>query len=514
LVALSFRRLWLPLCLAVVIGLALWLRINRLTLNPFWLDEAYSAFGADQGYRFIWTILPSYETHPPFYSTILRSWTLLTSDSILGFRSFGAFVGLITLPLIWLAARELANAIGRKPAIVAFAAVALAAVTPSIIDMGKLVRPYSLMILAYTLGLWAVLRIARLQNVRNRMPTGAWLGYLLSLVLLVWLHNLGSLYAGALGLALLVLTGPVTLLRNHWRLYLISHSVVLLAVAPAFIILLDQAPTWAQSTWLTFTPDALPSQLLLIFGLPGLFGVAFAGVLIVNAVIGLKADQRRFVFALIIMAIAPILMSILISAMIAPVFLMRTLVACSVPFILLVALGVDDKLVIRSVFALLLAVTFTRAVQVQSLPPEQDWYAVARWLAPKLRPGDLVYAYPNEGALPLRYALRDINKSADIRSIPSEIPARDPAGWYPTGSRGVQTLPAWRLEQIANDPISRKAPTIWLLRMGREKYDPGDASLSIFSRNRVALGSYGDQVIDIIGLGQSPQITPRKQAQP
>jgi mannosyltransferase len=514
LVALSFRRFWLPLCLFIVIGAALWLRINRLTVNPFWLDEAYSAFGADQGYRFIWTILPSYETHPPFYSTILRTWTLLTSGSILGFRSLGAFVGLITLPLIWLAGRELAYAIGRQQSALALPAAMLAAVTPSLVDMAKLVRPYSLMIFAYTIGLWSVLRLVRFYDEHGKISTGAWLGYLTSLILLVWLHNLGALYAGALGIALLTLVGPIKILQHHWRLYLVSHIIVLAAIIPAFIILLDQAPTWAKSTWLSFIPSALPHQIILIFGVPGLFGVAVAGLLIINGMITLKSEQRRFALALLIMAFLPILLSILISAMIAPVFLMRTLIACSVPFILLIALGVDNRLVVRATFAMLFMVTLIRAVQVQSLPPEQDWYAAVRWLAPKLRPGDLVYAYPNEGALPLRYALRDMNKSAEIRSIPSEVPARDPAGWYPTGSRGVQTLPAWRLEQIANDPVSRKAPTIWLLRMGREKYDPGDTSLHIFERNRVALGSYGDPVIDIIGLRQSPQITPREQTQP
>jgi mannosyltransferase len=514
LVAVLSKRLPLLFCLVVVIGAAVWLRINRLTLNPFWLDEAYSAFGADRGYRFIWTILPTYETHPPFYSTILRSWTLLTSDSILGFRSLGAVIGLITLPLIWLAGRELGHAIGRQRSVIALAAVALAAVTPSLVDMGKLVRPYSLMIFAYTLGLWAVFRLARKQRADGQISINGWVGYLVSLILLVWLHNLGALYAGALGLALLILVGPTIFLRHHWRLYLIGHAIVLIAVAPALMTLLDQAPTWTKSTWLTFAPSAVPFQIILIFGIPGLFGVLVAGLLILNGMIALKPGQKRFGLALIIMAFVPILLSIFISVMIAPVFLMRTLIACSVPFIMLIALGVDDRIVIRATFVMLFVVTLIRAVQVQYLPPEQDWYAVVRWLAPKLRPGDLVYAYPNEGALPLHYALRDLKKRADIRSIPSDVPARDPAGWYPTGSRGVQSLPAWRLEQIANDPVSRKTPTIWLLRMGREKYDPGDASLRIMERNRTAVGSYSDVAIDIIGLRQSPQITPRKQTQP
>jgi mannosyltransferase len=502
LVALSFRRLSLPFCIAVIISAALWLRINRLTVNPFWLDEAYSAFGADQGYRFIWTVLPSYETHPPLYSTILHTWTLFTNDSILGFRSLGAFVGLITLPLIWLAGRELAQAVGRKQSAIAFAAVALAAVTPSLIDMAKLVRPYSLMILAYTLGLWAVLRLARLNREQNIISIDAWIGYLASLGLLVWLHNLGILYAGALGLALLILIGPAQILRNHWRLYLIGHVIVLFAIIPSLMILLDQAPTWTKSTWLTFESSSLPFQIILLLGIPGTFGIFTMGFFIGNAIFSLESDKKRFGLALIIMAFVPILLSILISILIAPVFLMRTLIACSVPFVMLIALGVDDRLVVRAAFAILFMVTLIRAAQVQYLSAEQDWYAAVRWLAPKLSPDDLVYAYPNEGALPLHYALRDMNKRATIRSIPSAIPARDPSGWYPTGSRGVQSLPGWRLQQIANDPLSRKTQTIWLLRMGPEKYDPGDTSLRIMERNRQTVASYRDGPIDIIGLRQ------------
>ncbi len=496
------ERRWIGLAAAAVLVLAVALRAYRFDANPFWLDEAYSAFAAEKGFGFIWHILPSYETHPPFFSAALRSWSLIAGTSLTGYRSFGLAAGLLTLPLFWLAARELARGIEQNARWLALMALGLFAVAPAIVDMSRLVRPYYLMIFVNAAGCWALLRVGRGLREEDRLIPIAWSSYLACLVLLTWLHSLGALYAAALGLGLIVAAGPAVLLR-HWRVFVAGHLLAVLAIAPALFILADQSRQWTEATWLRFVPANIPGNLLQIYGLD-VIGATIALVLTATAIAAIPAGRRRLGFALLTMSLFPILMTIIISIAVSPVFLVRTLVAASVPMLLLWAAGPGHRLVTRALFAILLLGAVITSVRMRQLGPEERWYDAVAWLAPKLAPGDVVYAYPNEGALPFRFALRYNGVEAAIRDIPSGVPARDPAGWYPTGSRGVQSLPAWRLAQIADDPISRRTPMIWLLRYNKGYYDRDDAFLDILKARRTETARFESEPIEIVGLRQRP----------
>lgn len=500
------RRLILGL-----IGLALvamFLRFNRLSVWPLSLDESYSAYGASKGFAFIWHVLPGYETHPPFYTALLRCWTLVAGSSLLDLRMLGSLVGLITLPIVWFAAREAALLARRDTRIVPLCAVAYTSVHLSLVDLSRFVRPYSMMILVYAVAIWALIRLARLHREHGELATIPWIVYLFSLTLTIWLHNLGSLFVFTLVLAFVVLIGPMPIVRRHARAFILGHGLAFLAALPALLILMDQAPTWTHSTWLGFVPALLPTHLMMIFGTPGWYGAL--GVLLLVG-LGLKAvgeDARGLGLALVISTILPILLSIVISVTVAPVFLVRTLVGCCIPLSLLVALGANEGLWPRTGLAMIAVVSAIRIFQVQHLPPDQDWYAAVRWLAPRVKPTDIVYAYPNEGALPLRRALSDLRTNIPVRTIPGEVPARDPAGRYTTGNRGVQLLPRWRMAQIASDPISRKTPTIWLFRLGKRPYDLDDIAEKTFREGRIETGHFELRAIDIVGLAKPANAAP------
>lgn len=499
--ALADRRI-APLALAAVaaFAVAVWIRARKLTEWPMWLDEAYSAYAADKGYAFIWQVLPTYETHPPFYSTLLAAWTGLAGKSLDGFRAMGVVAGLLLLPVLWAAGRELARLAGRPPLPVAAAAVALAALSPVFVHMSRLIRPYSLIMLVYGAGLWALLSLARHHRDTGTLARGPWLAYLGAQALLFWLHNLGALYVASLGLALIALIGPAALATRHLKPFLAGHAIVAIFALPALLILLDQAPTWEQTTWLVFAPAAIPARLPVIYGLPGLAGIAASFILLGFACRALWGTSRHVLYALLIAASAPLLFAFLISLAIAPVFLDRTLVGCAVPLILLLALGAPERPVSLAAGAAFLSFSLAHSLAAQRAGPEQDWYGAVRWLQQRMAPGDIVYAYPNEGALPLNYALRDLNIKARIREIPGAVPARDPQGFYVTGSRGVQRLRPRRIAEIASDPVSRTTGTIWLLRLGRETYDPGDEFLRALGRNRTIVASFYRDPIDIRGL--------------
>jgi hypothetical protein len=524
----SFGRLWLPMALlgAAMLAAAIWFRVAGLLGESMWLDEAYSAYAASKGFDFLWHVVPRYETHPPFYYSLLRLWTLLWGDSLGGLRSLGIVCGIATLPVILLAAREMARLLrfdSKRTAWLMLAALALAAFSQSLVEMSREVRPYPVLILVYATTIFAILRLGRQMRDGDGVAGGAYLLYLADLTATLWLHNLGPLYALALGIAMAALVLRPGLDRRD-RLWLAGgHLAVALAWLPALLILIDQAPTWVSSTWLKFDWDKMESRLAVLYAVQGRSYEIVAALLALLAMVALIATKGgwRIALALAALAFVPVALSIGLSLWVAPVFIMRTMTAVSVPAALLLAVGATG---LRGLWrwpamgALLLIVSQLIVMDIHARRggAMQDWYGTVRWLDQRFRPGDIVYAYPNEGALPFDYAVRDLKLKLPSRSVPTPIPSLDVGGWHPTGSRGVVSLPRDRLRAIARSPQAGAVPTIWLLRLGPWAYDKGDVFLDELSHDRARVGHWKSGPIDIIGLRRRdlPPVAASQQPQP
>lgn len=502
----------------VILAAAAWFRIAGGIVHPLWLDEAYSAYAAGQGWHFLWTVVPRYETHPPFYYSLVRLWTLAFGDSMVALRWLGIGATLLSLPIAALAGRELARIARPGSAGIggALAALLFCAMAPYPLAMAQQVRPYPVMILIYTIACLALLRIGRGAAAGGGIRARALTPYLLTLALMLWLHNLGPLYAVAMTAALAVLVLRRGLGRADWLRLIGGHALVGLLYLPAFLILVDQAPTWVQSTWLRFSTHGLQWRLAAMYLVPAKGAVAAAALLAGLALwqLGRSDGGRRAAAALILLAGVPVALSILLSMQIAPVFIPRTMAATAVPFLLLLSGGVTSAGWARWAgwAAVAMIVPDMIAVNWRTTPgrPEQDWYGALGWLAPRFRPGDIVVAYPNEGALPFAYAVRDRRLTMPVRPIPTPVPSIGIAGgWYPTGSRGVVSLPRPQLRAIAEAPQMRAVPTIWLLRLGPWAYDKGDVFLDELGRERAPAGHYRRGPIDIIGLRRADVTPPR-----
>ncbi|MDB5686419.1 MAG: rane-like protein, partial [Rhizorhabdus sp.] len=107
----SSKAPWIALVLLIVAA-GIVIRAWRIAADPMWLDEAYSAYAAAKGWTFLWTIVPRYETHPPFYYSLVRAWTLLAGDSLLAHRSLGLVCGIAAIPVMAAAARIAGGMIG------------------------------------------------------------------------------------------------------------------------------------------------------------------------------------------------------------------------------------------------------------------------------------------------------------------------------------------------------------------------------------------------------------------
>lgn len=505
------KLLWLAAAMAALAGVAL--RCWRAFSDPLWLDEAYSAFAAAHGFAYLWRVVPKYETHPPFYYAVLRCWTLAFGDSLIALRALGLLAGVLTPPALAWAADGIGRWLGwtaRRRRRLVFVAFMLACLSIPLIEMTREVRPYPLMILAYALAIRALIALAMRRRAGRGLASGPYAAFLLLVALLLWLHNLGLLWAAALGLALLVAVAGERMRRQDW--YALSGGLLIVAMIylPALLILLDQAPTWVTSTWLGFSWGALWPHLGVLYAVPGWQGIA-AGALVWLGVAALWRagdEARRLAALLLILALVPVLLSIGLTLAVAPVFITRTMTPVAVPTLLLLSIGAvawDGRAgwVGWAAVGMLAANLFAVELQARAHGPMQDWYGTVAWLQKRFRAGDQIYAYPNEGALPMARALRDKGFDWAIRPIPAEVPAFGEGGWHPTGSRGVVSLPRRRLRQIVDEPTTRAVPTIWLLRLGAETYDRGDAFRAELSRGRHVVRRWRDGPIDVIGLARN-----------
>lgn len=493
----------------VAIAAGLVFRFWNTAAYPLWLDEAYSAFAADHGFHFLWHVVPRYETHPPFYYSLLHVWGMATGESVGARRALGLLFGLATIPVAGLAAAAAGRLAGLKLADrrwLASLVLALTALHPLLINMSRQVRPYPVMALVYAVATLALLRLAE-DTAKGTRPARGWIvGFFVSQALMLWLHNLGVLYATALSLALLVAVLRRGMTRADWAWLLIGQLLVAIVYLPAFLIALSQAGEWARSTWLHFQWDDLPSEFGLIYitwnlwaRIAGSIAAGLGVALLVRSAAGTRAAA-----ILLLLGLLPTVLSVAISALAAPVFLDRTLTPTAVPGLLLIAIGLSWpgrwRLLATPMFALLLVSALSIDTYFVRQGPIQDWYRAIDWLGPRMKPGDIVWAYPNEGALPLDYALKDRNAEIPVRQIPADVPAFNVGGYYPTGSRGTVSLYPAEIAALMAKPATKAPPTIWLLRLNLADYDPGDRMLHALEASRAPVDHFSAGRIDITGL--------------
>ncbi len=516
-------RLAPPLLALLIIAAGAALRLWNADSNPLWLDEAYSVYAATKDLHFLWNVVPLYETHPPFYYTLLHFWTLAFGDGTIAVRALGLACGIATLPLIALAAREiglyLALSTGRIRLLVG-ATLVMAAFSPFMVAMSNEVRPYPVMMLVMAAETCLLFRMARRAQAGAPLWSAAFAGHLLLLALMMWLHNLGPLHGGAIGLGFLFLVFRRDWSRTDWAAFLIGHLVVAAAWAPALYILIDQAPTWIKSTWLHFSWPGLGRGAKTLWATPGLVAPIAAALLALAgaaALAGKRSAGARTLAALLVMAGAPFTIAAILSVLVAPVFLPRTLTPVMIPGMLLVGSGLalaPRRLVPLAALVLaLLAWPMGKAsYEARAAGNRLYWFEVVDWVAPRFSPGDEIWTYPNEAALPLRYALRDRGLDLPVRPIPTDMPTLDPGpgAWNPTGSRGVFSLSKARLEGIAASPMAERVPTIWLFRMGAWSYDPGDHFRHALMRDREVVAEWGRRPIDMIGLRRKDGLSGRR----
>jgi 4-amino-4-deoxy-L-arabinose transferase-like glycosyltransferase len=144
---------------------ALLLRLPTLSSRSLWLDETYSAWFAAVPLHELWTEVPLYETHPPFYYTLLKAWSAMFGTGEAALRSLCVLASVLTVVLIPVCARR--ARLGARFERVALLAGLLLSVNANSIVYAQQARPYAIHALA---GMLAVFFACMLVLALGRLP--------------------------------------------------------------------------------------------------------------------------------------------------------------------------------------------------------------------------------------------------------------------------------------------------------------------------------------------------------
>lgn len=148
------------LALAALTMVAALLRFATLGEQSYWFDESVTVHLLRMDLGSMLRQIPESESTPPLYYLVAWLWAKVFGVGEFGLRSLSALIGTATVPLAFLAARELCS---RR---VGLAVAALAAVSPILVWYSQEARAYALLTALSALSLWAFARLLRQPSAR------------------------------------------------------------------------------------------------------------------------------------------------------------------------------------------------------------------------------------------------------------------------------------------------------------------------------------------------------------
>jgi mannosyltransferase len=226
---------------AVVLVLVAALVLRFWTRSDLWLDEALTVNIAGRPLH----ELPSYlkrDGAPPLFYVLLHFWIGWFGTTDLAVRSLPGVIGVITVPLAWLAGRR----VGGRTA--GWAALLLVASSPFAVRYDTEARMYSLVVLLTVLGFLALDRALRRPRIGNLVAVGAVAG------LLLYTHY-WSMYL--IGIVFVWLAWQAWRGRPEWRA---GARASFIAGGIGCVTFLPWVPTFLFQSQHTGTPWATPAN--------------------------------------------------------------------------------------------------------------------------------------------------------------------------------------------------------------------------------------------------------------
>lgn len=410
----TVRAYW---ALMGIVGLAAWLRFYSIVSEPLWLDEAMSLHYANQ------SLIDFLKAHhrPHAYYFLLHFWTLF-GESEFVLRSLSAVIGVLTIPLIFGLGKTTNNAR------VGLTASLLLAISPFHIQYAQEARGYTLLVFGATLAMWAItwllsnVQIAsipfhRLFWKRSVLPDtppsdilharAAWLAFIAGVVTSLYTHDTFFLFLVAANIAFGIC---YPFKRYSWRglakNWALATLVILLLWSISWPALFQASAKIMRGFWIAFMPmGKMLGHLPHVFffadhaTLGKLWEVVINYIFFGLSLLGLSTwvDKKwAVVFGIAFIFTAP-LGEYLVGYFFSPIYLDRTIIWTSIPFIVMVAAGLS-KLKNPALLSVLLCVIlagYTWAdIRYYNRTRKPDWRSTAQVITEQVRKDDLLVLIP------------------------------------------------------------------------------------------------------------------------
>lgn len=521
------------LIISILVGS--FLRFYDIGKQPFWIDEAYSDWFSNLPILDLWTVVPRFETNPPFYYTILKIWKSVFGSSEAGLRSLSALVSIGCIPLVFITGRLVG-----KPSegnwLGAIAAL-MFSISPVHIQYAQEARSFSMLTFAAVLVLctflWLIRHpaeackpiIRKLSGPKTSLRSGIghssfflWTTVIIAIACTLWLHNTSILYVfalfsimlawfflqlrfdkGFLG-NMLVVAVSVFLLWGPYLIFLVpqargatfpSDTISVLSTIDTIIWLLFGG----SILWKTETGQTYPFVLQMVKMLAFTFLIALAATGLQN----IRKSSGKYAFILILGAIlGPIVMELLWSLVGSPIFLARTLVYVSVPFYIAVA---SEVLMLRGsrkriLSILVISLIFLKGTHSYYAREKEPWDKIVQIVTQQAK-HDAVLVVPNYIEFPFSYyASRMGNNDVKISPLPY------PMSYFlhSTFGPGSSSIDLYHTQQITprdipaiDKAISQKSP-VWYVVRGECLYDKDRIVFNELrkTRNLIAQWHFGE----------------------
>lgn len=437
---------WFVPAMAGVLSLALLFRLPTLGGRSIWMDEAYSYWFASLSWTDLWTKTPLYETHPPFYYSLLKLWMSVAGSSEIGMRSLSVIASLVTIGVTGSAPRLIG--FGRRYDRAGILASSLLAVNAGNIEYAQQARPYALQTLFCTLMVLASLTLLlrmlsatrRARSLPGEWPLCASIGLFAGITL--WLHNTSPFIVLGNWLGLFAAIVAFSSYRRHdLAVSIKALAIGLLIWAPCLPILLIEARTVESAFWATISPKMLTWPLTLATGGKlAFFPVAALFAFGWRALYRTRKGAALYTLAMLFIPMAAVFA---VSYLIKPVFVVRTFGWMAPPTLMLAALGIlaPGKAARLRLLAVPLVIVLCLVQDRHYYASEtEDLRGLVSYLASERQPGDRIIVYPNELEVGLYYYARQLPQGLDVIALPAPYPAIGLRRPYLQSNRGVPAV--------------------------------------------------------------------------
>lgn len=329
--------------LIVLTLLAFGLRMYRLDYRDYWDDEIISTFAARPDALTILTSISDYSVHPPFYYLSLHFWIGLFNDDLLTIRVFSVLTSTLCVPLIYRLGQQLAdNKVG-------LLAAALFAISPFQIFHSQQARMYPM------LTLLVLLTTLTLLSAWQRGGAWRWSGLALLVAAGLYTHVYYPLSLLALNLWVVLLSIQARQLDyRRWGPLLTAQMLGVLLFVPFLPQLLGTVSGVVDWFWIRPSPltsilfpivisngagliifrEAVPAWLMLSLLLPAVCAFILAHVYFIRAWRSSGSVEPHWLLILLLLWTPPLAAGI-ISWVVRPILLERSLIAITIPIYLL-----------------------------------------------------------------------------------------------------------------------------------------------------------------------------------